>query len=1144
MAYDENNNKTNEILFLNGQPYATNRFIYDANNLLRISYDPLGHSNVFNYNSFGQPTEILSVCSRGCLCGTTNFYDGKGNLVGTSDALGNTTTNFYNERCLLVGSRDAIGTVTTNYYDDSGNLIATATHAADGVTILSTNSFAYDANGNQIESVTRRRNRSTGIWLGATNFYIYDAQNRLIHTIGPDGGTNSIVYNAIGKQEATIDQLGRITRYYYDAQGRLYKTVYPDNTYELSYYDAEGRRTNSVDRAGRSTRYVYDALGRLTHTIYPDFTTNTTVYDDLGRVRFTIDPRGITNAFGYDRAGQRIAVTNAFGTPVQAVYGYGYDERGNQIYFTNALGRVTTNVYDALNRLVEVWYPDGTKTLTGYDGAGRRVAESNQDNIVTLFGYDGIGRLVAVTNALGTAQQMITRYEYDEAGNLIAHIDALNRTNRFEYNLVNRRVKRTLPGGQYEMFAYDLVGNLIRHTNFNGVVITNEYDVMNRLTNRSSVDGYRVSYTYTPTGQRQTMTDPSGVTFYRYDERDRLTNKVVRFAGGPQLELHYRFDAAGNLTNMWSDTPGGVSNIYRYDWLNRLTNVLANGALAASYSFDADGNLRSIRYGNGVTNLYEYDRLNRLTNLVWKLNTTALASFTYRLGATGNRTNLSEVVNGVSRNYAWSYDWLYRLTNEVISGTAPAGSLGYRYDPVGNRTNRSSTLGALTNQNFAFTVNDWLVGDTYDANGNTIGSGGNTYQYDVEDRLISAVVNGVSVECGYNGDGVRVKKTVGTTNIYYLVDDRNPSGYAQVLEEHESVNRGATTVSRVYNYGLDLISQREVGGTVYYFIYDGHGTTRLLTTTNGGVANAFAYDAWGTLIASNGLPQTVYLYTGEQFDPHLGFYYLRARYLNTGTGRFWTRDSWEGNQSDPISLHKYLYCHADPVNGTDPSGLFLLVDFQLRSSIEIGGRSHMLPQQVRAYQTAVSIREWNTAVAALQGSVAGSAVYKGAAITVAGMIIAGHLAMIWEALDPEAHEWAQARQVLKTSVETAAREKGCSGRILYYYNGVARIAACWSASALFASKGAPKDGFPVGAYASDIPPWDCTYTQTELAQGFYGVDQGWRDVGYFIAFCDDGTWNPLPNTLNPGILHWHKYARKEGDLVPIRRICVGVNSMP
>ena len=45
-----------------------------------------------------------------------------------------------------------------------------------------------------------------------------------------------------------------------------------------------------------------------------------------------------------------------------------------------------------------------------------------------------------------------------------------------------------------------------------------------------------------------------------------------------------------------------------------------------------------------------------------------------------------------------------------------------------------------------------------------------------------------------------------------------------------------------------------------------------------------------------------------------------AHYLNPNTGRFWTMDSYEGSNSDPLSLHKYLYCHADPVNGWDPSG--------------------------------------------------------------------------------------------------------------------------------------------------------------------------------------------------------------------------------
>lgn len=56
-------------------------------------------------------------------------------------------------------------------------------------------------------------------------------------------------------------------------------------------------------------------------------------------------------------------------------------------------------------------------------------------------------------------------------------------------------------------------------------------------------------------------------------------------------------------------------------------------------------------------------------------------------------------------------------------------------------------------------------------------------------------------------------------------------------------------------------------------------------------------------------------------------YYNRARYLNTGTGRFFTQDSFEGNQYDPRSLHKYLYAANNPINLLDPSGLaFSLAD--------------------------------------------------------------------------------------------------------------------------------------------------------------------------------------------------------------------------
>ena len=70
-----------------------------------------------------------------------------------------------------------------------------------------------------------------------------------------------------------------------------------------------------------------------------------------------------------------------------------------------------------------------------------------------------------------------------------------------------------------------------------------------------------------------------------------------------------------------------------------------------------------------------------------------------------------------------------------------------------------------------------------------------------------------------------------------------------------------------------------------------------------------------------------HLYTGEQMDPDLGMYYLRARYYQPSNGRFWTLDSFEGPQNDPLSLHKYAYCRGDPVNRSDPSGYSDTISF-------------------------------------------------------------------------------------------------------------------------------------------------------------------------------------------------------------------------
>ena len=62
----------------------------------------------------------------------------------------------------------------------------------------------------------------------------------------------------------------------------------------------------------------------------------------------------------------------------------------------------------------------------------------------------------------------------------------------------------------------------------------------------------------------------------------------------------------------------------------------------------------------------------------------------------------------------------------------------------------------------------------------------------------------------------------------------------------------------------------------------------------------------------------------------------QARWMNPQTGRFQTMDSYEGNPADPLSLHKYLYAQADPVNNTDPSGNESLIGISIASTISVG----------------------------------------------------------------------------------------------------------------------------------------------------------------------------------------------------------------
>jgi RHS repeat-associated protein len=157
--------------------------------------------------------------------------------------------------------------------------------------------------------------------------------------------------------------------------------------------------------------------------------------------------------------------------------------------------------------------------------------------------------------------------------------------------------------------------------------------------------------------------------------------------------------------------------------------------------------------------------------------------------------------------------------------------------------------------------------------------------------------------------------------------------YTQVLEEYS--NTGTVQVS--YIYGNGLINQSNDIQTIFY-LADGLGSTRLLTDAQGNILNSYNYNSFGKTINETGNISNKYLFTGEQFDKNLKEYYLRSRYYNTNNGRFSKSDTYEGSLDQPLSLHKFIYANANPINLLDPSGFSSFLTLQQLK--ELGNEIH------------------------------------------------------------------------------------------------------------------------------------------------------------------------------------------------------------
>ena len=104
-----------------------------------------------------------------------------------------------------------------------------------------------------------------------------------------------------------------------------------------------------------------------------------------------------------------------------------------------------------------------------------------------------------------------------------------------------------------------------------------------------------------------------------------------------------------------------------------------------------------------------------------------------------------------------------------------------------------------------------------------------------------------------------------------------------------------------------------------------------------------------------GAPQyeNEYTYNGESYNPNIESQYLRARYYYVVTATFLTEDSYLGNIGEPLTLNRYLYGVASPLNYRDPSGHDVINDIMINvtsdSSISDSNKGATINRRVQFY---------------------------------------------------------------------------------------------------------------------------------------------------------------------------------------------------
>jgi RHS repeat-associated protein len=342
--------------------------------------------------------------------------------------------------------------------------------------------------------------------------------------------------------------------------------------------------------------------------------------------------------------------------------------------------------------------------------------------------------------------------------------------------------------------------------------------------------------------------------------------------------------------------------------------VAPSGGSPSSVSLDWNsfGQVEKITYPAGVERRLDYDGAGRLKDdSTTKLGSGVIArrETEYNLDGTPKKLTVTQPGNSAAGIYTYQYDKGQRLIG--FTGT---GASTYKYDTAGNRTEENGQVSVFDERNRLTskggTVYMWsargnrtgVVGQavfTFDALDRQTGVGGATYTYDSLDRVIGRSVSGVTKF--FNYAGFETDPTSDGTSSW----SRSPGG--SVLGQ----TRAGTSV---------LVGTERHGDVAW-----------TLNPTTGTIADSTVSDPYGKALSVTGTPGQVG-FQGDWTDPLTGLVWMAARWYDTQTATFTSRDTYPGEIGAGMTLNRYLYALGSPLAYFDPTGRFSIGEVQFEAN--------------------------------------------------------------------------------------------------------------------------------------------------------------------------------------------------------------------